>query len=287
MVVVEGNNNNNNNNNQQQQQESEEVPNMVSVSSLPGVTNFLSNPCHLITPPQQQPRQDNNNNINNNNINSNNNNNQEMVALSLSNIVFANASLLGITAVLNHNCYLPFSLLTLPSPPQPFNTTRLGGHIQMHREMLYLAAHLYFALNYTNPHTSSCPHETSEFIVQLSGLTGMLENLLCRLTAMVGDSSLLTPTIQEVTALRLVDAASCAGRGLWMCILVSRARSSLVTLRRVFLRPSSAWQEGIRVVMQKRKSYHRARQQHLDPTQLSRYVLQMLQGRLAATQPHF
>lgn len=81
-------------------------------------------------------------------------------------------------------------------------------------------------------------------------LTGMMENLLCRLTAMVGDYRLLTPSVQEVTALRLAGAASCAGRGLWMCILASRARTALVTLRRVFLSPSSAWQEGIRVVSQ-------------------------------------
>ncbi|KAK8721068.1 hypothetical protein OTU49_012948, partial [Cherax quadricarinatus] len=47
--------------------------------------------------------------------------------------------------------------------------------------------------------------------------------------------SLLAPALRDVLQLRLLREASCGGRSLWSCILISRIRAALLILQRRFL----------------------------------------------------
>ncbi|XP_042205874.1 uncharacterized protein LOC121855102 [Homarus americanus] len=131
----------------------------------------------------------------------------------------------------------------------------------MHRELIYLAAHLYFAINNTDHTNTFCSHETSQFSLHLRRLTGMLENLLCRLTVMINNREQLTPVLEEVTTLHLLHEASCGGRRLWMCILISRTRRALVMMRGVLQNGhnNSPINNDINVVTTQRKRFSRRR----------------------------
>ncbi|XP_069183272.1 uncharacterized protein [Procambarus clarkii] len=194
----------------------------VAVVSIPGVSGYLANPCHLLA--QQENHQ----------VDSRVTFNQ-LRQVALTNIIFANVTLHAIQNILNSDCNIPFSLNTLPPVPSLYNLQQQDAFRVMHREFIFLLAHLYFAINNTDPATTTCTHETRLFSDELRGLSGMLENIMCRLTVLVQSESQLAPAVREVTSLRLQHEASCGGRSLWTCILASRMRRALSMLRRVLL----------------------------------------------------
>ncbi|XP_071550547.1 uncharacterized protein [Panulirus ornatus] len=199
----------------------------VLVTSIPWVTSRLQNPCHLLNQ-QQDPLEDDPRDPN---VTL-----EELREVTLSNILFLNATLLSFQQNLNNECNMPFSLLTLPSPPTPVEDQEQQEALrQMHRQFLYVASHFYFVINNTDPVHTMCNHETQDYLDRLNRLAGMLENLLCRLVMVVESEEEVASSVEEVSGLRLMQEASCGGRGLWVCILISHTKRSLLTLRNLML----------------------------------------------------
>nr|XP_053639728.1 uncharacterized protein LOC128693889 [Cherax quadricarinatus] len=130
----------------------------VAIVTIPEVAGYLTNPCHLLY--QRHNNQDDNPDplatfdplVTY----------EQLQQVALTNIHFANVSLLAIQDILDNECNTPFTLNTLP--PVPFITgVQQEGHPTKHRELVFLLGHLYFAINNTDSSTSFCTHRPTLF----------------------------------------------------------------------------------------------------------------------------
>ncbi|XP_047497985.1 uncharacterized protein LOC125045007 isoform X2 [Penaeus chinensis] len=137
--------------------------------------------------------------------------------LAFTKISLASQSLTQLHEIVDNECNTDFSLATLPAIPNPFSRQIRNGYRLMERDLLFLAAHVYFTINTTSEASPRCHHESLEFMNHLRA----------------------QHVLEEVLSLRLQRESSCGGRAVWSCILINRVSQSLSLLQQLLRVDSS------------------------------------------------
>ncbi|XP_063590389.1 uncharacterized protein LOC134767263 [Penaeus indicus] len=159
--------------------------------------------------------------------------------LAFTKISLASQILTQLHEVVDNECNTDFSLATLPAIPNPFSRQIRNGYRLMERDLLFLAAHVYFTINATSEASPRCRHESLEFMNHLQALTGRLENIMCSLRMLGNNLFHSQHMLEEVLSLRLQREPSCGGRAVWSCILINRVSQSLSLLQQLLRVDSS------------------------------------------------
>lgn len=159
--------------------------------------------------------------------------------LAFTKVSLASQILTQLHGIVDNECNTDFSLASLPAVPNPFSRQIRDGYRIMERDLLFLAAHVYFTINATGEAGPRCHHESLEFTNHLRALTGRLENIMCSLRMLGNNLFHSEHVLEEVLSLRLQKEPSCGGRAVWSCILINRVSQSLSLLQQLLRVDSS------------------------------------------------
>ncbi|XP_068241120.1 uncharacterized protein [Palaemon carinicauda] len=137
-------------------------------------------------------------------------------------------------------------LATFPAAPNLQGKTYQQAFHIIHKELLYILAHFYFAQHDFNTFRQHCEiHFPSTFGSKIDNSIGKFKNVLCNVMTRIGYSPIVAQNLEDVLQVLHNTRMDCSERRDWTCVLLSSTRHTLNELRN-FMRREEIQQQGKR-----------------------------------------
>ncbi|XP_066969923.1 uncharacterized protein [Macrobrachium rosenbergii] len=128
-------------------------------------------------------------------------------------------------------------LATFPAAPNLQGKTYEQAFHIIHKELVYILAHFYFAQHDFNTFREHCIiHFPDAFGSRIVDSIGKFKNILCNVMTRIGYSPLVQQNLEDINQVWHDTGMGCSERRDWTCVLLSSTRHALNELRNFMYR---------------------------------------------------